>query len=173
MMNDSEKNLIRNLTLKKITKENFLKEFSFNPTQDKEYLKKLLRSAYKNKKVDDIYYLLNLASIFELFDQSYVDILCNLLLCDWHFKHEDIARRLQKLKSPKSIEALYQTSTTKFEYLNHDNSYSLARKCMFALGDINTDESVEKLKLLSQSDDEEIKSYAEEQFVREEIKKKL
>ena len=84
----------------------------------------------------------------------------------WHYKHEDIAQRLQHLKSPDAIECLYRTALTKFDYLDWDNSYSLARKCMWALGDINTDESKKKIELLAESEDEEIRAYAFEQLNR-------
>lgn len=168
-MNDNERKLILELGIERITEQEFLEKFTVNIKSNSDYVEELLNCAYNEKSSDDVDYALTVAYKFNLITEKYVDILCKLLESDWHYKHEDIARSLQKLKSEKAVDVLYKTALTKFEYLEYDNSYSLARKCMWALGDINTDKSIAKLKLLSESEDEEIKEYAVEQFNREKI----
>jgi hypothetical protein len=69
-------------------------------------------------------------------ESEYLDLLIFLLAKKWHFMHEDIARELQKLQNPKSIEILHKTIFNKFEYLEYNNSEALARKCVLALTDI-------------------------------------
>ncbi|MGL5152765.1 MAG: HEAT repeat domain-containing protein [Clostridium sp.] len=170
-MNNVERKLITELNFNKITQNEFIKKFPVDIKNNPMYIKELLFTAYDEKNADDVFFLLELAYEFDLIKENYVDILCELLDSKWNYSHEDIARRLQELKSEKAIEVLYKTALTKFEYLKHDNSYSLARKCMWALGDIGTDKAIEKLKLLANSEDEELREYAIEQFNRDKIKK--
>jgi hypothetical protein len=87
-----------------------------------------------------------------------------LLRATWHKKHEDLARWLQDLHDPRSVDALYDAALTKHEYLKYDNSYALARKCTWALADIGTAEAQEKLRLLAGGDDPEIASYAQKRL---------
>lgn len=51
-------------------------------------------------------------------------------------------------------------------FLEFDEAFALAVKCIWALGDINTPESREKLRLLSQSDNEIIRDNAINQLNR-------
>lgn len=171
-MNDNERKLILELGLDKITEDEFTEKFSVDIRSNPDYVEKLLICAYNEKNADDVEYSLTVAYKFNLITERYVDILCKLLESSWHYRHEDIAKILQSMKSPSSIEYLYRTALTKFEYLEYDNSYALARKCMWALGDIGTDKAIERLKLLANSEDEELRGYAIEQFNREKIKEK-
>lgn len=165
-MNENERKLIFKLVLNEISEQEFLCEFTVNIVHHPNYIFELLERAYIEENAEDVEHALGLAARFNLFTQKDVDILCKLLEAHWHYKHEDIAQRLQHLKSPDAIECLYRTVLTKFDYLDWDNSYSLARKCMWALGDINTNESKKKIELLAESEDEEIRAYAFEQLNR-------
>jgi hypothetical protein len=171
-MKENERRLILELGINKISEQEFIERFPVNIKGNSDYVEELLNNAHDDKNSDDVDYALMIAYKFNLITEKYIDVLCKLLGSDWHYKHEDIARGLQKLRSEKAVEVLYKTALTKFEYLDYDNSYSLARKCMWALGDIHTDKAIEKLKLLAESEDKEIKEYAIEQFNREKIKEK-
>jgi hypothetical protein len=72
----------------------------------------------------------------------------------------------QKLKSPQTIECLYKTALTQFDYLEFDEAFALAVKCIWALGDINTIEARQKLELLTQSENKIIKENAIQQLNR-------
>lgn len=115
-------------------------------------------------EANDVEYLL--IAIFELFVEDYVDVLCKLMNETWNFQHENIAIIFQKIKSPKTIVCLYNAALTQFEYLEYDEAFALAVKCIWALGDINTPESKDKLKLLAQSENEIIKENAINQLNR-------
>lgn len=169
-MNNIERELIKEFYLGKILQDEFIKRFPKNIDNDGIYIKQLLYSAYEEKNPEDIEYILGVAGVFDLIQDNYIEILCKLLASDWHYMHEDIARYLQRIKSEESIEVLYKTVFTKFDYLEYDNSYSLARKCMWALGDICTNQAIQKLKLVADLGDDELKKYAIEQFNREKIK---
>lgn len=75
--------------------------------------------------------------------------LCEALLADWHQSHEDVARTLQRLRDPLSVEALYTAALSRHDYLAYDDSAALARKCTWALADIGTPAARERLELLA------------------------
>jgi hypothetical protein len=163
-MTNNERDMVQKLMEKSISNEDFKRDFTVNVAQNIGYIKELLEIAYTEKNSDDVEYLLFVGFMFNLFTQEYVDVLCNLIEAPWHQQHENIAMIFQSLKSPKTTEALYKTALTEYEYLDYDESYALAVKCIWALGGINTDESREKLKLLTQSENEIIRDNAVEQL---------
>ena len=147
-MTQKERELIRQLIKKSVTKEYFLENFTVNVLDNSNYIKQLLEIAYDEKEAYDVDYLLHVGFTFKLFAEEYIEILCKLIQSIWHEQHENIAGIFQFLKSPQSIESLYKTAITQFEYLDYDESYALAVKCIWALGDINTIESKKKLEPL-------------------------
>lgn len=93
-------------------------------------------------------------------------VLSELLTAPWHEKHEDIAIALRQLKAECSVDALYETALTKYDYLDYDDSYALAVKCIWALGTIGSQVATEKLKLLEKSENEIISEEAAKQLER-------
>lgn len=108
--------------------------------------------------------LLKCLDIGEVAD--YISLLARLILEDWHFKHEDIALELQRLRPPSAIRSLSETAKRKFEYLDHDDSHALARKCTWALADIGTDEAKRELEILASFHDTEVAAYAQKRLVK-------
>lgn len=92
--------------------------------------------------------------------KEYAGALNNMLLLEWHFRHEDIVNALQEIKSPSSIEALYLTALKTYEYLDYDEDFALARKCTWALADIGTTEAKLKLSVLQKCDNQLISNFA-------------
>lgn len=166
-MKKEERNLIDKLMEKNISNSNFLEQFTVNVLVDHNYLIKLLEEAYMYKEADDVEYCLYVGFVFELFSNDYLPILCKLLEAPWHCQHEDIAMILQKLKSPDSVEVLFKTTFARFDYLDYDESFALAVKCIWALGDTRTKEAKEKLRILARSDNKIIKDNAEFQLKRD------
>lgn len=166
-MTNEERDVISKLMAKTITKQDFINYFQ-GKTKNKEYILELLKLAYKEKNADDIEFCLYICFVLELHMEDSLQILCDLLKEHWHYQHENILIMLQELKDPKSVDFIYQTAKTKYEYLEYNDCYSLIIKCCWALGDINTNESLEKLKQLSQSNNEIIKDAAIEQLKRKE-----
>lgn len=165
-MKDNERILIDKLIGEGITDQQFLKEFPVDILSNLDYFKNLLEVAYDEKNERDIDYLFYIGYTFNLFKEKDVDYLCKLVKEPWHHQHEDIATLFDFLKSPNSIECLYKTTLTEFEYLSYDDSYALAVKCIWALGNINTEESKQKLELLSKSENEIIRQNAIKQLER-------
>lgn len=58
----------------------------------------------------------------------------------------------------------YKTALTKFDYLDFDEAYALAVKCIWALGDINSEDSRRKLELLTEFQNEIIRDNAIKQL---------
>lgn len=165
-MTYDEKVLVDNLILGEISKEDFINSFTNNNKDLNTYIINLLEEAIIYKDADNIEDLLLVAFELNLFDTSWTSLLCHLLELKWHFQHENIARVLQMLKEPKSIDCLYKTALDKFDYLAYNNSTALAIKCIWALGDINTKEAREKLKLLEQNNSPVIRENATKQLNR-------
>ncbi len=158
-MTNNDKELIVNFTLGKITKEDFLKKFPVNIENNINYILTLLQDGMKIKNASDIEHALLLAFHFG-YSEIFTPTLCDLIVEDWHFQHENIAIMLKKLKSPSSVDCLYKTALTKYQYLDYDDSQALSEKCIWALGSINTDASKNKLMVLASSDNPSIKRAA-------------
>ncbi|ENF7817954.1 hypothetical protein ABR157_003749 [Enterobacter soli] len=160
-MNIYNKKLFELLYEKKITIDELKKKFDTQGKDLTSYLLESLKNAKSNHSEDDVESIVIL--IFELKEiktNDLVDILIELMSEPWHYKHEDITRLFQKWRNPKTISVLYETTNKSFDYLEYDDSYALAVKCIWALGDIATVESFDKLKILSESTNPIIKENA-------------
>ncbi|MBB1139577.1 HEAT repeat domain-containing protein [Myroides sp. WP-1] len=96
-----------------------------------------------------------LASILALIcnngaDKDYTDLLLQLLDENWHTSEEDIISVLELIKDPRSVNKLYEVAINVPDY---DEMRALAKKCMWALSAINTQEAIQKLELLQNCDD--------------------
>lgn len=94
-------------------------------------------------------------------NQEYTQVLCELLAEDWHESAEDIAMMLEEIRDPLSVESLYERALKIPEY---DDGRSLAKKCIWALKAINTEQAMEKLILLTHSADHIISEAAANQL---------
>ncbi len=164
-MNKEEMELIDELIIQSITRDEFLDRFPVDLRVNKNYLFETLQKAITNKDAEELEAVSTLIGMFDNYTK-YINILCFLILEKWHYMHENIADKFQILKMPETVDCLYQAAISKFEYLDFDDSYALARRCIHALGDINTDKAKEKLKLLAKSDNKIIKKSALHQLNR-------
>lgn len=161
-MKEQQIKLITKLMRNSISKEQFVKEFNCNPVS----IKSLLETAYLEKNEDDIDYLFYILFTFNLVTDEYVDLLCRLMDAPWHHNHEDIASIFQSFEFHQGVECLYRAALTQHKYLEYDEAYALAVKCIWALGAINTPDSIKKLQLLTESKNEIIRSNAINQLSR-------
>lgn len=60
-------------------------------------------------------------------------------------KHEEIAFMMQSLADPKTVDSLYHACTLKFDYLDYDDTYQFARKCIKEISQINDADAINKL----------------------------
>ena len=145
-------------------KQKFINDFTVDVTQKPQYVLQLLETAYNEKNAGDVEWSLGIVGIFNLLSKDYSKILLKLLEADWHYKHEDLVNAVRQLKIPEAVNCLYGTALKRFQYLEYDDFFSLAVKCIWALGAIKTVEAKDKLKLLSQSSNEIIRDNAIKQL---------
>jgi len=162
-MNQELRLLIKKLIGGEITDPEFLDLFNGNVDNNR-YFDNLLEVICGEKNKDDLGLIFYVGFTFDLFKERHLEMLNQLITESWHKVHEDIAGILQYFKSNSSVEGLYKAAVTKFEYLHYTNA--LAVKCIWALGEINTLDSKEKLKLLSKSKEKEITKNALNQLKR-------
>lgn len=166
-MTKEERDLLRKLMTRAIEPEVFKNNFTVDVSMNPSYIRELLETALIQQEAYDVEYLLIPIFYFNLYIEEFADILCKLMNETWHFQHENIALIFQRIKSPKTIDCLYDATLVQLEYLDFDEAYALAVKCIWALGDINTPESRRRLKLLTQSDNVIIKDNAINQLNRD------
>lgn len=154
------------LIFNKISKERFLKIIRVKPEKLEVELLEMLNIAYDQCSSCNVEVALYLIFVYELFSEMYLNLLNNLILCDWHEQHENIAMILQRIKSPQSVDYLYIAASKKYSYLEYDDNFALAVKCIWALGEINTDEAMKKLEILQMSENDIIKKNAIKQLQR-------
>lgn len=159
-MSEETKKLLILLTSGRITKEEFIREYSNDKRVDKEYCFDLLKQAVNDKDDEKVEEAIVVGSALNCFSNGFSEVFCELLLSDWHYKHEDIARILQDLKDPSTVDCLYDASQLRFEYLDYDDTYQFARRCIKVLSAIDNEEAINKLQLLTNSNIPEIKQYA-------------
>jgi len=99
-------------------------------------------------------------------DKSYVPALLDLIMADWHTRHEDVVDLLGEICDPIAIEALYVRAIAVPEY---DEMRALATKCIHALSCIAVPVAIEKIELLAESQDSLIREKAK--FYLQHIKK--
>lgn len=164
-MNEINTMLLEGFYSQKIPMSEVKERFSLEGKSQYEFIHDLLIEARNNKDPDLLEDGITLIFIFKEVKHP-VKELNELLLESWHYRHEDIASLLQDAKSPTSIDALNKAVMTKFDYLDFDDSYALAVKCVWALGEIGTPEAMDKLTKLSKSDNKIIRDNAINQLKR-------
>ncbi|MEO9821204.1 MAG: hypothetical protein ABJ370_04750 [Paracoccaceae bacterium] len=92
------------------------------------------------------------------------ELLSEVLLENWHFRHEDVAFQIQQLKCECAVQALVQRASSNPEYLGWDDNHALARKCTWALADIGTTEARHALERLAKSKTGIIRGFAQKRL---------
>jgi len=156
--------LIKALYAGSINKEEFLKQYFDGKIPSENHVLHLIEQAISSKDaslVEEAIVLLY-TGFFKM--DSFLLFLCQLLKENWHTKHEDTAMLLKQIKSPQTVECLYDAVEIQFKYLEYDDTYQFARKCIKALSAIGNDNAVNKLKLLTYSKNIEIAGYAQKEL---------
>lgn len=153
-MTEYEKQLINDLAANRIGIDKFLKRYPVDLKNGGKSILAALEKAYEDKSGENVEYSLSLVRFDTEYYRTgrYVEVLSKLLVAPWHCMHENIASLLQGMKDPGSVDALYDAALAKFDYLDYDDTYALARKCIHALADIGTESSRAKLRRLAESD---------------------
>jgi hypothetical protein len=150
---------VLDLAIGRMSTENFIAKFGVDPRTDHEFVRQELECALNKKSARDVELAMILAHRFVLC-ASWSTMLAELLHADWHISHEDVASALQDIRDPSTVDALYEAALKRHPYLDYDEAFALAVKCIWALHDIGTGPAREKLALLAQSDNEVIRRNA-------------
>jgi hypothetical protein len=115
-----------------------------------DHLLEPLRAAIRDRDPSDLDGLLDALLRHGGLDERR-DLLCELLVADWHHRHEDIAQTLQWIGGDESVPALRECAELDLAYRDHDDLRALSRKCLWALSDIRTPDAVAALEALTGS----------------------
>jgi hypothetical protein len=159
-----EKDLFDLFFTKQISGEQFIEKYFTDVFPSEEYILAKINNAIANK--DSLAIEESLLLLYSGYFRSEVltEKLTELLACPWHIKHEDIALYLQSLADPKTVNSLYHASTMQFDYLDYDDTYQFARKCIKAISQINDANAIRKLWLLASNDIVQISNYAKKEL---------
>jgi len=158
---ESEKSdLLKRLALSKITRKQFVDSLPDENRNDPQFAEKMLVNARKNRDILDVEFGLALARSPGANFPVNIETLCDLLFDDWHYSHEDIAFFLAELHPPEAVDCLERAATIQYPYLNYDETFQFARKCIKALSAISNENAIRALGGLAQNQNEVIRGYA-------------
>jgi hypothetical protein len=147
-VSERERQLILEFLLGRITEETFRQEFPLEQGQEIHRVQEILQTALRARDPEGVELGLNLGHRFG-FSESHVELLCRLAIEDWHQRHEDAVMALAKVRSPKSVDALFRAAMATHAYLEYDEAFALGVKSIYALGAIATVEAIERLRGLA------------------------
>lgn len=156
-MNMNEKNSYNGLIL---DKEKFLAKYSQIENLNDEYCLKMFEDAIQAKDSDMVEEALLLTMFLNYFSSNFSKKLCQLINADWHYKHEDIAMTLKEINDPSTVDCLFSAAQLNLKYLDYDDTFQFARKCIKAISEINTINSLTKLRILAKNKNIIIQEYA-------------
>jgi hypothetical protein len=131
-------------------------------TELNQHLSAILYKALQGKEAGKVKMALSFGFTFKLFrhNDEHIEMLYELLLQDWHKEHKDIAFILTRHRCPQGIDMLYLVACKNFRHIGFDTNFQLSHNCIEALYDINTPPAIEKLQLLSRSNNSLISAHA-------------
>jgi hypothetical protein len=163
-MTPEQNNAVVELVFGRISLTEFVQRTGLDPIARPQIIESALRSALVSQDVAAVDSALMLAFHLDLLTPALAPLLAELLLLPGHQMHEDIARALQQLRVPATVDALAKAALVKHDYLAYDDSHAFARKCTWALADIGTPEARAKLESLARVDDTAVAAYAQKRL---------
>lgn len=149
-------------SVKKNNDINFCKSFFNKTVVDEKIIQKLLKESILNKNEHELDLILILLEHFNLI-KSFNLILSELLIQPWHHFHDRIASDLEFNASANITEYLYKGALYGCYNLEYESDYcGFNRKCLYALAKIGTTESINYIKMVSQSGNAIVSNYAKD-----------
>jgi hypothetical protein len=153
-VSEEEKELILDLVIRRrMSSEEFMTRFPLETADVESAGIPLLQRALQERDSDAVEYGLLLMFRFGV-TTNYIELLTQLAEEKWHISHENIISALDRLIkkerpvrliSPAAIDLFYRTALSKHDYLDFDEAFALAVKCVWALGNIGTMDAVRRL----------------------------
>lgn len=162
---ERERNLIVALATGRMSEAEFCRELPTTPDEAIRLSLRIFTTALRERDPVGVESGLILGHRFG-FGSEHFDLLVELAHETWHQSHEDVVDALATFRSPSSVETLVQTALSTFDYLDYDESYALGVKCIWALGEIESESAVNGLGRLRKSSNSILESEATAQLVR-------
>jgi hypothetical protein len=160
ILNDGCRELLLKYSCHEISKNELIEKYPEDLSQQK-YLAELYAKIYQAESGDDFEYASMLEPLFRGAIKSREHNYLKFAYAPWHRLHEELALvDLPLIGTDDCVEAIFHIAVTNHAYLDDDDVENLAVQCTYALSNIETPRAIEKLKLLSQSTNERIKSEA-------------
>ena len=162
---------------KKISDDEFLEKFKLEKIRYRREMpniaKEKLKEACVSKNSDMIVPYLSLIFYLEIDFDEIKDSIEEIITGNWHYDHENIAGAFKDIASPKTIEWVYYLALA-HQFEGYEGGLAMARKCIHALGKINTPKSKEKLELLANNlnETEELRESAKRELNRHDFTNK-
>lgn len=131
------------------------------------FLKLELNKIWTSKDAEAFESFINICAIYNL-NEKFINDLIPFLLESWHKQHESLSAIIQEYRVTEIITLIDQIVDKPIDYLNESETdwYGYIRRLFFALGDINSIESIAKLVNFTSNKDEMIAKWANEQLNR-------
>ena len=162
---------------KKISDDEFLEKFKLEKIRYRREIpniaKEKLKEACTLKNADMMMYYSHLVFSSKIDFDEIKDSIEEIITGNWHGNHENIAEAFEDIASPKTIEWVYYLALA-HQFEGYEGGLAMARKCIHALGKINTPKSKEKLELLANNlnETEELRESAKRELNRHDFTNK-
>lgn len=159
---------ISKLLKKEIGKNEFLHLINCSSGNLLETVDKCFEYAIEKKDSEQVEFCIIVIRVFEL-ELSHFTLIFNILILeDWHYKHEDIARFLQQIKSETSViplsKAIFSLPKYLLKYGELNEYYPFEIKCIWALYSIGNKQAIEIIKTLTNHSNKIIAECAQERI---------
>lgn len=127
---------------------------------------RLMRDAIAREDADDLELATVVCATWK-YTKNHLADLRQLAQAQWHREHEQVAFQLGILKDSAAVDALFEMTQSRPEYLDeYDGGRVLAVNAIHALGHIATPEAITKLRILTESDRDYVRERAARQLER-------
>ncbi len=164
-MKQKTRELISALSVGAVGADEFIEAYFDGKPPAESQVMELLREGISKRDADAIEEAVVLLYVCDFDLRAFAAPCRELLSADWHYKHEDIAQLLGEIKDPASVDCLYEAATREYAYLDYDDTYQLARKCIKALSAIGSEAAVVRLRELSLQDNAMVAEYARKELL--------
>lgn len=165
-MNDSERKLLMDLSLYRLTLEQMATELALSTAQLPVWSRERLEMAERDRNERDVDLILPLVFTAGI-TVEHAPVLSRLALADWHRSHESVISALDRLRLPEAVDVFRRAALIRWPYREEDEFRTMAVKAIYALSNIATPAAVAALSemaALTEEEDEPLARNAREQL---------
>jgi len=157
MTEELRQNII-DFRLGKLSKNELTTRLPFDVEKKHENLKILIDGIIESKDSEDVELGLTLIRLLEV-NKEFTDLIHKIIVQPWHSRYEELIHDIQKRKENKSVPIIKEVIQYKFDFLEsyETGTGQFISQCGYALFSIGTDDAINTITELSNSDNEMIK----------------